>query len=331
MRTRHAFTLVELLVVITIIGILTAMLIPAVQSARESARRTQCSNNLKQIGLALHSYHTTYEVFCPLFILPIDPAGSPNNGKLDFCPHGEKPCLPGWGWAAFILPFMEGQVLYDQAGIGQGSYILDHKDEYRTVIPGYRCPSDSAPDIESGGVAIFWSRRVDDGWEPATANYVAVNDHWRPHALATDHPRAWLKDRNPTGGFYGDHSRQLSEIRDGASNTFAVGERMYNPNEGYVSAAVWAGCIDCVSYRDFSYDIAGTGRRPINFRDRAPDWEFAQGFSSEHPSGAQFLRFDGSVTFVNENIQHNWATDNPPDSIFEYLLHIDDGEFVGDF
>jgi prepilin-type processing-associated H-X9-DG protein len=292
------------------------MLLPAVQSARESARRAQCSNNLKQIGLALHGYHTTHGAFCPLFILPIDTDGSPNHYSALTMPGGDANAEPGWGWAALILPFMEGTALYDQAGIGQGSYILDHRDEYRTVIPGYRCPSDLAPDIESGGNTIFTSRRTIDGWEMATANYVAVNDHYDPHALASD---------NPTGGFYGNESRRFKDIRDGTSNTFAVGERMYNPSDAFVSAAVWAGCHDCIHSRDFAYDIAGTGWVSIN---TGTNWDFPQGFSSRHPGGAQFLRFDGSVGFVGDNIEHNPGT-SAADSAYEYFLHIADGQYVG--
>jgi prepilin-type N-terminal cleavage/methylation domain-containing protein len=320
-RKRVAFTLVELLVVITIIGILIAMLVPAVQSARESARRSQCSNNLKQIGLALHMYHNMHGSFCPLFILPIDTDGSSNHTVAitsNQCGSNDADCEPGWGWAALILPFMEGQALYNQADIGQGSYILHHPNEYRTVIPGYRCPSDSAPDIVED-LTIFWGKRVGAGWGPATANFVAVNDHYDPHALASN---------NPTGGFYGQEARRFSDIRDGTSNTFAVGERFYNPGYPACSAAVWAGCIDCINTRDFAYDIAGTGWVSIN--DEGTNvWYFPQAFSSRHAGGAQFVRFDGGVNFVSENIAHN--PDAPANSTYEYLLHIADGQWVGDY
>src|SRR6266851_5083502 len=107
---RRAFTLVELLVVIAIIGILMGLLLPAVQKIRESAARIKCGNNLKQIGLALHNYHDTLNMFPPGYIDGnTDPFSTPNNDV-----------GPGWGWAAFLLPFMEQDNLYKQINFSQG-------------------------------------------------------------------------------------------------------------------------------------------------------------------------------------------------------------------
>ena len=133
-RRRIGFTLVELLVVIAIIGVLVALLLPAVQAAREAARRSQCQNNLRQIGIGMHNHHDTYGTL-PLGWLTTD-ASQPN---------------PGWSWQALILPFIEQGNLYDKLQVDiatpipaatTGTYIM-------TVIKGYRCPSDAGQALNS--------------------------------------------------------------------------------------------------------------------------------------------------------------------------------------
>jgi prepilin-type N-terminal cleavage/methylation domain-containing protein len=128
-RIRRGFTLVELLVVIAIIGILVALLLPAIQAAREAARRTQCTNHLKQIGVAIHNYHDTYNIMPPSYV---------NNGAEIM-----------WGWGTLILPFMEQQALFDAidpirwgGGGGNPVHRADQNENLRVRIPGYRCPSD---------------------------------------------------------------------------------------------------------------------------------------------------------------------------------------------
>src|SRR6478609_9116964 len=114
-KERRAFTLIELLVVIAIIAVLIALLLPAVQQAREAARRTQCRNNLKQIGLALHNYHDAYQLFPPGYV--------DRNGNPDLTPDNDLG--PGWGWASFILPQLDQGNVYNQInfniGVGLGS------------------------------------------------------------------------------------------------------------------------------------------------------------------------------------------------------------------
>jgi len=118
-QLKPGFTLVELLVVIAIIGILVGLLLPAVQAAREAARRMQCSNNLKQIGLSLHNYHDAHKRFPPGVVQQqADPQFVPNAGNVN-------PPIESWGWGAFLLPFMEQGNLYSQAGIGQGTKLQD--------------------------------------------------------------------------------------------------------------------------------------------------------------------------------------------------------------
>src|SRR5438874_1435183 len=135
MRTasdRRGFTLIELLVVIAIIGILVGLLVPAVQQVREAAARTQCINNLKQIGLALHSFHDTYKRFPPGYVdRNTDPNSTPDNDL-----------GPGWGWAAFLLPHLEQGNVYRRINFSQGVGLGSNAAVSQLALGIYQCPSD---------------------------------------------------------------------------------------------------------------------------------------------------------------------------------------------
>ncbi|MEZ6069100.1 MAG: DUF1559 domain-containing protein [Pirellulales bacterium] len=132
-RRRAAFTLVELLVVIAIIGILIALLLPAVQAAREAARLSSCQNNMKQIGIALHSYHSVHKTFPP--------------GAMGGIPNSDMPSGNGAGWTGFILPGIELQTLYDMIDWNDAAVwnMGPNHEVVKTVIPTYRCPTSRAP------------------------------------------------------------------------------------------------------------------------------------------------------------------------------------------
>ena len=164
---RKAFTLVELLVVIAIIGILIGLLLPAVQAAREAARRTQCTNNLKQIGLAFHNYHDTYPkgtfppgIQCGGYFYHSDPTQKTNHGT-------------GWGWGTFILRFIEQESLSDNLQVG-ARWPEGAPETLRfTTIDSYLCPSDPSAEInewrainEDGGIPF------DNNKSSATSNYI---------------------------------------------------------------------------------------------------------------------------------------------------------------
>jgi len=299
---RNGFTLVELLVVIAIIGVLIALLLPAVQQAREAARRSQCVNHLKQVGLALHNYHDTYQSFPSLCI------ESGETSTNDSQVHDRA----GWAWAAFILPYMEQSALHEAGNIGRGGHILDHRDVFQTSIPTYRCPSDPTPNLVNGK-ETWWSNKAQTGWDAATANYVA----------ATNHRDVWHRVNGTwTGGFAYNKTTKFSSITDGTSNSLCVGEKSARPNADY-SGAVWAGAAQSHN-PDSSRDVGATMNTPIN---AVGNW--FGGFSSYHPGGANFCMFDGSVRFISENIAHDTSDD--VDSTIEYLLVIQDGQPISDY
>ena len=270
-RRRSAFTLIELLVVIAIIAVLIALLLPAVQQAREAARRTQCRNNLKQIGLAIHNYHDSFRAMPPGWI-------GVTGTTTDI--YGTN----GWGWAAHILPQMEQSNLYS---------ILDFKINLNdasmnvaraTVIPAFRCPSDVSPDT--------WL--LNDGSsdrELATANYVGVFGTSDIDDCAAS-PNSRCQGE---GVFYQNSHVQFRDITDGLSNTLIVGERVTRENLAEPWHATWAGVIP--NGDDAIVRILGTCDHTPN----APA-NHIDDFSSPHTGGAHFTFGDGSVKFVSTNV-----------------------------
>lgn len=159
--SRSAFTLVELLVVIAIIGILIALLLPAVQAAREGARRMTCSNHLKQCGLALHNYHDVHNTFPPNALWP---AGRVNDGDNNSGNTGPT-------WIIMILPFLESETLYDQFNLKQSICAPANRKPRGTRLEFVRCPSDSFNELPFNGSKSVGTAAYNDGW--ARGNYAA--------------------------------------------------------------------------------------------------------------------------------------------------------------
>ncbi len=281
----QAFTLVELLVVIAIIGILIALLLPAVQAAREAARRMQCSNNLKQIGLSLHNYHAAHRSL----------------------PYGANfPTGYGGTWAAMILPYLEQQNVYDRFDftkrIGDGANL----PAARTVIPAYICPSDSVNDPLQGGRIQFPNTNAQGSmglWYPASMGPTrdgtnpSVSCVFCPHGVGS-FCCANTSDYGPDGvGVMDRYTRAInfSAISDGLSNTLMAGETL--PDQCTFNGAY-----------NHNFPIAGT-TIPLNTFEKSADgvnnlWYTACGFKSRHPGGAHFLICDGSVHFFSDTIDY---------------------------
>ena len=194
--SRRGFTLIELLVVIAIIAVLIALLLPAVQQAREAARRSQCKNNLKQFGLALHTYHESAKMFPKANFNVTDAAGAYTS-----CGAGASDCWRGRSAHTMLLPYMDQAALYKQ--IPQRGY-WDLAPEVpvnlrRTIIANFLCPSDSAFNSADKGNTNYWvSTGPNNGYDNSAASAVGV--------------------------FHRNFSTKVGDIRDGTANTIAMAE-----------------------------------------------------------------------------------------------------------
>lgn len=276
-RARAGFSLIELLVVIAIIAILVGMLLSAVQKAREAANRITCINNLKQFGLAIHTYYDANGNF------PIS-HGIWSEGHSPKTPH------TGRGWILEILPYVEQDNLYQQFEPSRATNIYDAACSValKTPIQAIYCPSD--PDARVNSSSEFQL----SGTEAARTNYKGVLGDHRMGGGASQFTGSPDK-HNTTGAngiFYRNNYQEpviMASITDGTSNTFMVGEDL--PKYNAHSAAYYA-----------NGDYASC-HIPLTFRP--PDknaWWDAMGFRSNHRGGANFCMADGSVHFVSDKI-----------------------------
>lgn len=270
-RPRPGFTLIELLVVIAIIAILIALLLPAVQQAREAARRTQCRNNLKQIGLALHNYHDSFNTMPPGWI-------GMTGGVPDI--YG----INGWGWGAHILPQIEQNNLYATLNFNINMSNTSMFTARTTVIPTFRCASDVSEDT--------W--KLNDGsvdHDLAIANYVGVFGTSDIDDCAAS-PNSLCRGE---GAFYQNSKVPFRDFSDGLSNTLVVGERRTRTDTPEQWHATWTGVIP--NGDDALVRILGTCDHTPNHPSNHID-----DFSSLHSGGAHFTFGDGSVKFVSTNV-----------------------------
>lgn len=326
----RGFTLIELLVVIAIIAILVSLLLPAVQQAREAARRTQCKNNLKQIGLALHNYHDIYNTF------PIGAQDLGNNEEM-------------WGWSASILPQLEQKNMADQLGIGTNRLreVLQDatlRNVLQTPIGAYICPSDPGGELMDGGRLNGGSGRNMRGNGGAPGNFRVAKSNYIGNCGYNDVNRR--NNNGKRGVFQVGDNYKIRDITDGTSNTIAVGER-----STFCASGAWCGNRNPRGGGPQGADYTlGRVSIPINLKDNRNHW-CTEGFDSAHTGGAQFLLCDGSVHFLSENIDYNLhrnATDRLRDGngpnrtgwsktlnaslgVYQKLGIRDDGEIIGEF
>ncbi|MEJ7591262.1 MAG: DUF1559 domain-containing protein [Planctomycetaceae bacterium] len=339
-RRPLGFTLIELLVVIAIIAILIALLLPAVQQAREAARRTQCKNNLKQIGLAMHNYHDIFNTFPPAYITRF-----PNTVV-----SGE----PGlYSWGAFILPQVEQANLY--ATLNVGNVLLDQNlataaglAALQTPQPNFRCPSDTGPSLNNfkstlAGAPNWYNRNATSTGTNeipiATSNYVMVAGT----GFSTTPPATpGTTTTPPLGVGFSNSKINFRDITDGTSNTLLVGERAWKYGQVMGGAATAIGFSASVNVQDNSNGVKTAGLGAIGIAYNGINWSSTnadhqpRGFSSVHVGGAQFALCDGSVRFISENIDYTATNPNVDltlwvTSTFARLTARADGQVIGEF
>jgi len=290
------FTLVELLVVIAIIGVLVALLLPAVQAAREAARRMQCSNNLRQMGIALHNYHDVNQWF----------------------PMNYRPVQGGtYSWMQALLPFIEQQTMYNQLTLGGRVNLANNTRIANTPIKTYRCPTDGLNQngllngaADGGGTKAITNYKANSGafwvWQVVNLN----NVRWPSGSAPNNPPNSLLycdglmcsnsyssaaSDVNPGMDVVFKNTTRMTTITDGTANSFAVGEAV-------PAWSIWSW------WYNQNASVATCGI-PLNYRRGieklepfANQWQRNYSFYSLHPAGGNFAMCDASVRFISDSI-----------------------------
>lgn len=299
-NARRAFTLIELLVVIAIIGILLALLLPAVQSVREAARRTQCANNFRQIGLAIHNFESAFNRLPP--------------GWEDHLESGE----PGWGWGSILLPYMEAGNLHNEIQFDVEIADPIHAGVRESFISVFACPSDDGPDVfeihEGDGHdhdhdhftgSTGGNFRSDD--EPHVLFSIAKSNYAGVFGTFEIHDDPYRGD----GVFYGNSETRFRDVTDGLSNTLMIGER-----SSELMQSIWHGNIP---------EAEAHYARILGIADHhAPNHPEAHldDFRSYHPGGVNFLRADVSVFFLAETVD---------EEVYRGMATRNGGEVLGEF
>jgi prepilin-type N-terminal cleavage/methylation domain-containing protein/prepilin-type processing-associated H-X9-DG protein len=332
-RWRSGFTLIELLVVIAIIAILIALLLPAVQQAREAARRTQCRNNLKQLGLAMHNYHDNFNQFAPTIFA--------DSGALTWSDSSRG------SYMIRYLPYIDQAPFFNALNFSlmgtawnPGNFEAQTNPNGQlwrnTPIPSFMCPSDPSPPVgghsAKSNYACSMGAQAMPSW---TANPWGVCTQYPGNVLNTG-GAGHGNDRNPDA-ISGIVSRlcwaaRIGQITDGTSNVIAMGEIRpscgdHTWNGWFHFNSLWVATtapinfpIECINEStSWNAATAPAGRNGCN---QYQNWSTSQGFKSRHVGGAHFLLCDGSVRFISENIDY---------LTYNRVGDRRDGAVVGDF
>jgi prepilin-type N-terminal cleavage/methylation domain-containing protein/prepilin-type processing-associated H-X9-DG protein len=284
MKRHRAFTLIELLVVIAIIAVLIALLLPAVQSAREAARRTQCVNNLKQMGLALHNYHDAMSIFPPGYIAA--------SQFID----GETDTAPGWSWASMILPQLDQAPLYSSINVWLPIQAPANTTGTQTLLSAFLCPSDQLPSTRTFPVT--------DGLGNTVATVAPSSYAASTGSDAADVALGLNNDGSGNGPFYRNSGVRMAAIIDGTSQTVLLLERAWGDTEGTWTGAVPGGVVLRGPFNPCPGSSYATYLAPCLIlahchllNTNADTDSGLDDPSSFHPGGANALFADGSVHF----------------------------------
>jgi prepilin-type N-terminal cleavage/methylation domain-containing protein len=313
---RYGFTLVELLVVIAIIGILVTLLLPAVQSAREAARRIQCANNLKQMGLAIHNYTSTHG------ILPLGSAEKSEYRSVD--DQGERL----HGLFSFMLPFLEETAVYGDLDL-TGATETGHEKQRYTVINTYICPSYPHPAMIPAGTPDLFE------WQwGAFTTYLGVGGSMRYPQHRVGARGTNTGGLMPINGLFGwDFQRKLREVTDGTSKTLMLGEfvhRDFPPNDGI---KVDSDGFEIAPGKVRPWIMGGSSNGPSSYAFKVLQWAPNTRLNvrsdsktnhlphgSYHPGITQFVMGDGGVRPITDDIEFR--------EIYQAMANCNGGEVV---
>lgn len=319
------FTLIELLVVIAIIAVLIALLLPAVQQAREAARRSQCKNNLKQLGLAYHNYHDQHQCLPPSCVAHVSANTATQNRLL------------AWGYQGMLLPFIEQSALYNAIGVGNAPKVptanLTSTTDFTTAAEGSiekllttRIPSFFCPSADGAGVNQYHAKL-------GTMMYAENGE------IAAEPPAI----AGTPITYKGARSLTFADIKDGTSNTLLMGEKALMSGPFISIGSNWITPIACGGGRShivapenrMNAPFAGTWNQATNCftAGGATDTTRAT-LASPHPGGAHLLMCDGAVRFVSENVEANpldGSGSGVGNYVWQNLFNINDRNVIGEF